>query len=76
MNDKDKDNFYRMLRLGIVNTKGVFWYDAPLPRRWHRCKPWTNIITIRKSHCACGAWSYYDGHHKKVWVGKNCRRNG
>lgn len=41
----------------MINKNDVPWFDAPKPRWWHRCKPWTigagySLIVQR---CACGA---------------------
>lgn len=50
------------------------WYEAPLPRRWHRCWPWTQgkmrdgrVI----QRCACGAIRQVPERH---WAFKNDRR--
>ncbi|MEO3856219.1 hypothetical protein [Acrocarpospora sp. B8E8] len=45
----------------------IAWYDATLPRRWHRCRAWSSHAGI--SRCACGATNYGSG-----WFGKNERR--
>jgi hypothetical protein len=49
---------------------GVPWYEAPVPRKWHRCKPQTrgyyNLSFVQR--CACGATWMRGG-----WVGKNER---
>ncbi len=52
---------------------GIDWMDAPLPRRWHRCK-----AQLRGSfrdweftyRCACGAVSFDQWH----WMERNSRR--
>ena len=40
------------------HRRGVIWYDATLPWRWHRCRPWSRITlsdTFRLvERCACG----------------------
>jgi ribosomal protein S27E len=35
----------------------IEWWRAPLPRRWHRCTPWTTAFVDgeRVERCACGA---------------------
>jgi hypothetical protein len=35
---------------------GVEWWRAPIPRRWHRCTPWTIALVDdeRVDRCACG----------------------
>lgn len=56
----------------------VWWYDAPLPRRWHRCRPWTTG-TIEGDHlgptpihrCACGAMRFGE---TGPWIHRNERR--
>jgi hypothetical protein len=41
----------------IKHVGGVTWYDAPKPRRWHRCKVqtsgWIGFDLVER--CACGA---------------------
>lgn len=41
----------------LMNRDGVRWDEAPLPRRWHRCRPQTTglIGSLWVSRCACGA---------------------
>jgi hypothetical protein len=61
-------------RLGMTHVDGVAWHEAPLPRRWHRCKPQTSGRLSGGSlieRCACGAVRY-DGHG--VWIERNQRR--
>lgn len=58
----------------IENREGVWWYKAPIPRRWHRCKPWTTGISNHRViyRCACGAIRVDpDGN----WWERNSRRN-
>lgn len=57
----------------IEHRDGISYEDAPLPRRWHRCSPWT---TGRKPsgvifRCACGAIAYSD---TSEWFWVNDRR--
>jgi hypothetical protein len=35
----------------------VEWWRAPIPRRWHRCTPWTTarVGGERVDRCACGS---------------------
>lgn len=63
----------------IEHFDGIPWYDAPIPRRWHRCKPqsrtcfdagWAGRDAIER--CACGAIRYQRG----VWIRRNDRRRG
>ncbi len=63
----------------MVNRDGILWADAPLPRRWHRCKVWTapgpnawkdRILQGFDGRCACGAIKW-EGH----WMRKNERRH-
>lgn len=48
------------------------WHRAPIPRRWHRCRPWTigtgSYGTVYR--CACGALS----NDAKHWIQRNERR--
>jgi hypothetical protein len=53
--------------LGISHRDGVWWHDAPIPRRWHRCTPWTRSLLADR--CACGAIRTPFG-----WTDKNSRR--
>jgi hypothetical protein len=41
----------------MIHKDGVPWWDAPLPRRWHRCWPQTTgwVGMTRTQRCACGA---------------------
>ena len=63
-------------------VNGLWWYDHPLPKRWHRCKVYTygyydrvlingymdqNLV----ERCACGAIRYGHGRH---WFDRNSRR--
>lgn len=53
---------------GVVeHLDGIPWYEAPRPRRWHRCKPQTRGHSIAR--CACGAIWILGG-----WVERNSRR--
>lgn len=51
---------------------GVPYFQAPLPRRWHRCEPWTSmrLDTGLVERCACGAIRL-DGDG---WLERNIRR--
>lgn len=55
----------------LQERDGVDWIDAPLPRRWHRCKAqvqgWVGGPVAR---CACGGISR-DGRY---WLERNARR--
>jgi hypothetical protein len=59
---------------GLYNLGGVPWWEAPIPRRWHRCKPqtkgWSGRMVFR---CACGASAVDDTRH---WFDRNQRRRG
>jgi hypothetical protein len=64
-------------RLYIENLDGVWWHDAPLPRKWHRCTPQTRGCTdwlSRVYRCACGAASLNPAGGKHYWINKNERR--
>jgi hypothetical protein len=50
---------------------GIHWFDAPLPRRWHKCKK-QSVFTGKSEYvarCACGAVYIMGG-----WIEKNSRR--
>jgi hypothetical protein len=52
-----------------LDRDGVNWHDAPLPRRWHRCRAQTIGVLddgVRIDRCACGATGIDDG-----WIGRN-----
>lgn len=56
------------------NRDGVWWYQAPLPRRWHRCSVWSTgevqpFLVIER--CACGAVRMA---RENPWIEKNSRR--
>jgi hypothetical protein len=50
---------------------GVWWYKAPVPRRLHRCTPWTSgwINGYWIDRCACGSVRRDDG----PWLERNSR---
>lgn len=61
-----------------THADGVWWYEAPLPPRWHRCRPWTtgrvdseNLGPKMIHRCACGAMRFGE---KGVWIERNQRR--
>lgn len=66
-------------RTVIANLDGVFWGDAPLPRRWHACwaqtRGWDRaddgLMVIFR--CACGAIRALGDPR---WSDKNSRRKG
>lgn len=55
------------------HLNGVKWFDAPLPRWWHRCaaqtRAWSGMTRVER--CACGA-ARIDGGS---WINKNETRN-
>jgi hypothetical protein len=56
---------------GLHHAGGVPWWEAPLPRRWHRC--WAQTVGFADGYicrCACGAVSHGGGR----WAGRNARR--
>lgn len=56
----------------VEHLRGVPWYDAAVPSRFHKCRPqtrgWSNYFT-RIFRCACGAISR-DGRN---WDERNSR---
>lgn len=56
----------------LTHYKGIPWWDAPKPRRIHRCRPQTegfmNYFTLVQ-RCACGAISTHGGR----WRDKNSK---
>lgn len=59
----------------VTHRDGVAWFDAPIPRRWHRCSPqtkgWHNLTLVLR--CACGAIGGYE-YGRLVWDERNSRR--
>jgi hypothetical protein len=60
----------------VRHRNNLPWYDAPLPRRWHRCRPqtdgWLNLTRVQR--CACGAIRDVYRGRWSCWVWKNTRR--
>jgi hypothetical protein len=59
----------------IEDLDGVSWHDAPLPSRWHHCKPQTRgwIGLNYTERCACGAIRL---SARDPWMEKNQTRHG
>ncbi len=57
----------------LIHREGIWYHEAPLPRRLHFCKAWTtgyeNYLSIIE-RCACGAIRY----DRSIWVNRNERR--
>lgn len=55
-----------------LHTDDIKYTEAPLPRRWHRCKPWSVYLlpTGMVDCCACGATRLRLGG----WRKRNSRR--
>lgn len=58
---------------GTHHIDGIRFDRAPLPPRWHRCRPWTigHGGYGPLFRCACGALQLAG---TRRWVGKNSRR--
>ena len=57
----------------LEHLGGVDWFDAPHPRRWHKCKPQTRgwMMDGYVERCTCGATRLFgDG----PWMERNQRR--
>lgn len=56
----------------IVNRDDVWWFQAPIPRRWHRCRPQTTgcVGLTLYERCPCGAGRLNGG----PWLERNSRR--
>lgn len=58
----------------VRSRGGVDWFDAPIPHRFHRCRPqtmgWTKHFTWIE-RCACGAMRRDEDLH---WTWRNSRR--
>jgi hypothetical protein len=50
------------------------WYNAPLPWRWHRCRPHSSGIVSGRlaERCACGGIRL--GGPPRPWLERNQRR--
>jgi hypothetical protein len=57
----------------VKHTFGRPWWQAPLPKKWHRCKAWSIIIMPDASveRCACGGIRI----DHRMWVERNQRRH-
>lgn len=57
-----------------LSVDGVLWYEAKVPRRFHRCYAHTTGVVSFKmvERCACGAIRIDGGR----WMDKNTRRKG
>lgn len=57
----------------IRHLDGIPWHEAPLPRRFHRCRSqtqgWLTLIDFTR-YCACGATKQSGSR----WTGRNSRR--
>lgn len=65
-----------------AHRDGLWWQEAPLPPRLHRCTPWSRLydagLHMYWLHCACGATSREDWvgfFTKHGWLHKNSRRD-
>lgn len=58
---------------GIEHANGVRWYEAPVPRRWHRCwtqtSGWHGLTLVKR--CPCGAIRVAG---QRRWSERNSRR--
>lgn len=59
----------------IHDRDGTSWRNAPVPRGWHRCTPWSTLYApsdlVDAERCACGAIRL-DGDGP--WMYRNTRR--
>lgn len=57
----------------VEDLDGVSWYDAPKPKRLHRCAPQTTgyIGGVHIDRCSCGAVRI----NMRTWEEKNSRRH-
>ena len=59
--------------LEVEHVDGIPWHEAPVPRRFHFCKPqttgWIDFFA-RVDRCACGAYR----KDMSMWISKNERR--
>lgn len=65
-----------MIRIdSMIHRDGVAWHDAPVPRRWHRCRAQTeaydggNREIVKR--CPCGAITINKRGEKSYWMQRN-----
>jgi len=62
-----------MNSIEMTHRDDVPWWEAPIPRRLHRCSAqttgWRNILDLVE-RCACGGIRF-DGHGR--WLDRNSR---
>lgn len=70
-----------MRDLRLEHKDGIWWFDAPIPRRIHKCWAQTtayDILGLREvERCACGAIRM-DGdnpYRKSYWYERNSREH-
>lgn len=72
MTDAYERAYRELFEPDIRHRDGIPWYEAPVPRRLHRCtwqsSGWVGFHQIVR--CACGA--YYDASRKR-WFDRNQR---
>lgn len=72
----DPDNVWAQDRDSIQHCGSTSWRDAPIPRRWHRCTPWSTHYNpahlVDAERCACGALRL-DGHGPWIYRNTRCR---
>lgn len=62
---------------GFTHKRNLWWHEARIPWRWHRCRPWTQGNYESSSthayieRCACGAIRIDHGS----WLDRNARRS-
>lgn len=66
------DTWVRAIVGGREHRNGVAWYDAPIPRRWHRCKEQSRYgyDELVRARCACGGYRW--GGERR-WLQRNSR---
>lgn len=68
--DYERDPIER--ELGIRHADGTTWWNkAPLPRYWHRCRPWTTSPEVHR--CPCGGLRHVGD---RFWIYRNSERKG
>jgi len=71
-------DFERWIRPDLprfTHVNGIWFFDAPLPPRLHRCRAWTTDEVTGAQRCACGALAFRDGPGSEGWADVNSRRN-
>jgi hypothetical protein len=56
----------------LATPDGLWWHEAPIPRRWHRCRAQSalHVGGVLVERCACGA----SNRSGTGWYDRNTRK--